>query len=40
LQEEGVVLDVVLDDYHVGLRCSLDLVWVYTHWTRERLLTL
>ena len=40
LQEEGVVLDVVLDDYHVGLRCSLDLVWVHTHWTRERLLTL
>ena len=40
LQEEGVVLDVVLDDYHVGLTCSLDHVWVYTSWTRERLLTL
>ena len=40
LQEEGVVLDVVLDDYHVGVTCSLDHVWVYTHWPRERLLTL
>ena len=40
LQEEGVFLDVVLDDYHVGLTCSLDSVWVFTHWTRERLLTL
>ena len=40
LQEEGVVLDVVLDDYHVGLTCSLDHVWVYTSYTRERLLTL
>ncbi len=40
LQEEGVILDVVLDDYHVGLTCSLDSVWVFTHWTRERLLTL
>jgi len=40
LQEEGVILDVVLDDYHVGLTCSLDHVWVYTHWPRERLLTL
>jgi hypothetical protein len=40
LREEGVILDVVLDDYHVGLRCSLDHVWVYTDYTRERLLTL
>ena len=40
LQEEGVVLDVVLDDYHVGLTCSLDHVWIYTSWTREQLLTL
>ena len=40
LREEGVVLDVVLDDYHVGLTCSLDSVWVYTSWTREQLLTL
>ena len=38
LQEEGVVLDVVLDDYHVGVRCSLDHVWLYTDWSRERLL--
>ena len=36
LQEEGVVLD----DYHVGLTCSLDSVWVFTSWTREQLLTL
>jgi len=40
LQEEGVVLDVVLDDYHVGLTCSLDHVWVYTDWSRETLLRL
>ena len=40
LREEGVVLDVVLDDYHVGLTCSLDSVWVYTSWTREQLLRL
>ena len=40
LEKEGVVLDVVLDDYFVGLRCSLDHVWVYTDYTRERLLTL
>ena len=40
LREEGVVLDVVLDDYHVGLTCSLDSVWIYTSWTREQLLTL
>ena len=38
LREEGVVLDVVLDDYFVGLRCSLDLVWVYCDWSRETLL--
>jgi len=40
LRDEGVVLDVVLDDYHVGVRCSLDHVWVYTSWTREQLLRL
>ena len=40
LRDEGVVLDVVLDDYHVGLTCSLDSVWIYTSWTREQLLTL
>ena len=40
LQEEGVILDVVLDDYHVGLTCSLDHVWIYTSWTREQLLRL
>ena len=40
LRDEGVVLDVVLDDYHVGLTCSLDSVWVYTSWTREQLLRL
>jgi len=38
LRSEGVVLDVVLDDYYVGLRCSLDSVWLYTSWTRETLL--
>jgi len=38
LRSEGVVLEVVLDDYYVGLRCSLDSVWVYTSWTRETLL--
>ena len=38
LREEGVVLDVVLDDYFVGLRCSLDRVWLFSDWSRETLL--
>ncbi len=38
LREEGVVLDVVLDDYFVGLRCSLERVWLFTDWSRETLL--
>ena len=38
LREEGVVLDVVLDDYFVGVRCSLDRVWLFTDWSRETLL--
>ena len=40
LQEEGVVLDVVLDDFHVGVRCSLERVWLFTDWSRETLLRL
>ena len=38
LREEGVVLDVVLDDYFVGLRCSLERVWLFTDWSRETIL--
>ena len=38
LREEGVVLDVVLDDFFVGVRCSLDRVWVFSDWSRETLL--
>ena len=39
LREEGVVLDVVLDDFYVGLRCSLDRVCSLSdYWTREILL--
>ena len=38
LREEGVVLDVVLDDFFVGVRCSLDRVWLFTDWSRETLL--
>ena len=38
LREEGVVLDVVLDDYFVGVRCSLERVWLFTDWSRETLL--
>jgi hypothetical protein len=37
LQKEGVVLDVVLDDYYVGLRLDKDQVIKYTDWSRERL---
>ena len=40
LREEGVVLDVVLDDFFVGVRCSLDRVWLFTDWTRSQLLRL
>ena len=38
LREEGVVLDVVLDDFFVGVRCSLDRVWLFTDWTRSQIL--
>ena len=38
LRREGVVLDVVLDDYFVGLRCSLERVWLFTDWSRETIL--
>ena len=38
LREEGVVLDVILDDFYVGVRCSLDRVWLFTDWSRETLL--
>ena len=38
LRDEGVVLDVVLDDYFVGLRCSLDRVWLFSDWSRETIL--
>ena len=39
LREEGVVLDVILDDYYVGVRCSLDRVCSLSdYWTREILL--
>ena len=39
LREEGVVLDVILDDFYVGLRCSLDRVCSLSdYWTREILL--
>jgi len=38
LQEEGVVLDVVLDDFFVGVRCSLDRVCSLSDWTRSQIL--
>ena len=38
LREEGVVLDVILDDFCVGVRCSLDRVWLFTDWTRSQIL--
>ena len=38
LREEGVVLDVWLDDFFVGVRCSLDRVWILSDWSRETLL--
>ena len=38
LREEGVVLDVVLDDFFVGVRCSVDRVWLFSDWSRETLL--
>ena len=38
LREEGVVLDVWLDDFFVGVRCSLDRVWLFTDWTRSQIL--
>ena len=37
LREEGVVLDVVLDDYYVGLRLDIDQVIRHTDWSREQL---
>jgi hypothetical protein len=39
LREEGVVLDVILDDFYVGVRCSLDRVCSLSdYWTRDILL--
>ena len=38
LREEGVVLDVILDDFCGGVRCSLDRVWLFTDWTRSQIL--
>ena len=39
LREEGVVLEYFLDDFYVGLRCSLDRVCSLSdYWTREILL--
>ena len=38
LREEGVVLDVVLDDYFVGVRCSLDRVWLFSEWSRRQII--
>ena len=37
LRDEGVVLDVVLDDYYVGLRLDIDQVIRHTDWSREQL---
>ena len=38
LIEQGIVLDVVLDDYYVGLRCSLDQVCLNSDWSRNTLM--
>ena len=38
LIEQGVVLDVVLDDFYVGLRCSLDQVCLNSDWSRNTLM--
>ena len=38
LREEGVVLDVVLDDFFVGVRCSLDRVWLFSEWSRRQII--
>ena len=39
LREEGVVLDVILDDFYVGVRCSLERVCSLSdYWTKEILL--
>ena len=38
LREEGVVLDVVLDDFFVGVRCSVDRVWLFSDWSRRTIL--
>ena len=40
LREEGVVLDVVLDDFFVGVRCSVDRVWLFSDWSRRTILGL
>ena len=40
LREEGVVLDVVLDDFFVGVRCSVDRVWLFSDWSRRTILSL
>jgi len=37
LQDEGVVISVVLDDYHVGLTLDIDQVLRYTDWSLQQL---
>lgn len=39
LQKYGIVTDVVLDDYSVGLKCDLDLVWCLSTYSRKYLLS-
>jgi hypothetical protein len=39
LQKYGIVTDVVLDDYSVGLKCDLDLVWCLSTYTRKYLIS-
>ena len=38
LREEGVVLEVFLDDFFVGVRCSLDRVWLFSEWSRRQII--
>jgi hypothetical protein len=39
LQKYDIVTDVVLDDYSVGLKCDLDLVWCLSTYSRKYLLS-
>ena len=38
LREEGVVLEVFLDDFFVGVRCNLDRVWLFSEWSRRQII--